>query len=139
MLNALYYMVNATHLMLHTQCYMLNAICLMLYSAGQKKRTAQKGHFWVRKYVLYIIFLFSWLKMLIWELKLLEVGDLLGSSMLRNFFSAARSIFSCKYFSSFIQYIWRFRNQFKSSWFCQTEFCKIMIILICFLTSRYTG
>ena len=34
------------------------------------------------------------------ELMLLELGDLLGSFLLRIFFSAARSIFSCKYFSN---------------------------------------
>ena len=47
------------------------------------------------------------------ELMLLELGYLLWSFLLRNFFSAARSIFSCKILALFIQYIWRFRNQFK--------------------------
>ena len=37
--------------------------------------------------------------MCICQLMLLELGDLLGSFLLRNFFSVARSIFSCKYFS----------------------------------------
>ena len=57
-----------------------------IYSAGQKKLIAQKGYFWVQKNVLYIIFFFSCLKMVIYELVLLELGDLLGSSLLRNFF-----------------------------------------------------
>ena len=34
--------------------------------------------------------------MLICEMMLLELDDFLGSFLLRNFFSAARSIFSCK-------------------------------------------
>ena len=38
------------------------------------------------------------------ELMLLELGDLLGLSLLRNFFSATRSIFSCMYFSKTAQY-----------------------------------
>ena len=38
------------------------------------------------------------------ELMLLDLGDLLWLSWLRNFFSAARSIFSCKYFSKIAQY-----------------------------------
>ena len=80
---------------------------------AKKKRTAQKGYFWVQKNVLYIIFFFSSLKMVICELLLLNLGDLLLSSLLRNFPSAVRSIFSCKYYSCFIQNIWRFRNQFK--------------------------
>ena len=38
------------------------------------------------------------------ELMLLDLGDLLGMSLLRNSFSAASSIFSCKYFSKIAQY-----------------------------------
>ena len=58
-------------------------------------------------------FIHNFLKIVIFEVMYLELGDLLWSSLLRNFFSAARSIFSCKYFICFIQYILRFRNQFK--------------------------
>ena len=86
---------------------------ILLYSAGKKKRTAQKGYFGAQKNYLFIIFFFSCLKMVFFELMLLDFSDLLGSFLLRNFFIAARSIFSCKYFSCFIQYIWRFRNQLK--------------------------
>ena len=60
-----------------------------------------------------MIFFFSCLRMVICDLMLLELGDLLWSSMLKNFFTAARSIFSCKYFSCFLQYIWTLRNQLK--------------------------
>ena len=84
-----------------------------IYSAGKKKRTAQKGYFGAQKNYLFIIFFFSCLKIVFCELMLLDFSDLLGSFLLRNFFIAARSIFSCKYFSCFIQYIWRFRNQLK--------------------------
>ena len=44
----------------------------------------------------YVIFFLSCLKMVVFELMLLELGDLLVSSLLKNFFSAARVIFSCK-------------------------------------------
>ena len=66
------------------------------YSAGKKKRPAIKGYFWVQKIDLFVILFFSCLKMLICEMMLLELDDFLGSFLLRNFFSAARSIFSCK-------------------------------------------
>ena len=56
---------------------------------AKKKRTAQNGYFLVQKIVLYISFFFSCLKMVFCELMLLELGDLLGLSLLRNFFSAA--------------------------------------------------
>ena len=77
---------------------------LYYYSAGQKKRPAQKGYFWSQKYVFYVIFLFSYLKMVFCELMLLDLGDLFGMSLLRNSFSVASSIFSCKYFSKIAQY-----------------------------------
>ena len=92
--------------------HVLHGICVK-YSAGKKKRTAQKGYFGAQKNYLFIIFFFSCLKIVFCELMLLDFSDLLGSFLLRNFFIAARSIFSCKYFSCFIQYIWRFRNQLK--------------------------
>ena len=79
------------------------------YSAGQKKSITQKGYFWGPKNLLYVFFFFSYLKIVFSELILLELGDLLGSSLLRNFFSEARSIFFCKYFRCLIQ----FRNQLK--------------------------
>ena len=88
-------------------------LLLPIYSAGKKKRTAQKGYFGARNKYLFIIFFFSCLKMVICELMLLELGDLLRSSLLRNFFTATRSTFSCKYFNCFIQYIWRLRNPIK--------------------------
>ena len=72
----------------------------VLLQCWQKKRPAQKGYFWSNKNVFYVIFFFSCLKMVFCELILLELGDLLRLSLLRNFFSAARSIFSCKYFSN---------------------------------------
>ena len=78
-----------------------NTVLLQCWS---KKRPAQKGYFWSQKYVFYVIFLFSYLKMVFCELMLLELGDLLGLSLLRNLFSAARSKFSCKYFSKIAQY-----------------------------------
>ena len=40
--------------------------------------------------------IFSCVKTVICELMLLKLDDFLGSSLLRNFFSAASSIFSCK-------------------------------------------
>ena len=55
------------------------------------------GH---KKMFFFVIFFFSYLKRVFSELMLLELDDLLGLSLLRNFFSAARSIFSCKYFSN---------------------------------------
>ena len=67
---------------------------LYYYSAGKKIRSAQKGYFWSQKNVFYIIYFFSCLKMVFCELMLLELGDLLGLSLLRNFFSAGRSLFS---------------------------------------------
>ena len=48
--------------------------------------------------------LFQLFEMVFCELVLLELGDLLGLSLLRNFFSVARLIFSCKYFSMIGQY-----------------------------------
>ena len=68
---------------------------LYYYSAGKKKRHAQKGYFWSQKSVFYVIFFFSSLKMVFCELMLLELGDLLGLSLLRNFYNVARSISSC--------------------------------------------
>ena len=62
---------------------------LTVYSAGKKKRTAQKGYFGAQKHYLFINFFFSCLKIVICELMLLELGDLLGLSLLWNFFSAA--------------------------------------------------
>ena len=48
------------------------------------------GH---KKMFFFVIFFFSYLKRVFSELMLLELDDLLGLSLLRNFFSAARSIF----------------------------------------------
>ena len=62
------------------------------YSAG-KKRPAKKDYFCSQKNLHYVIFFFSCLKMVFCELMLLELGALLGLSLLRNFFNAARSIF----------------------------------------------
>ena len=59
------------------------------YSAGQKKSITRKGYFGAQKNVLYIFFSLSYLKTVFCELMLLESGDLLGSFLLRNFFSAA--------------------------------------------------
>ena len=78
-----------------------NTVLLQCWS---KKRPAQKGYFWSQKYVFYVIFLFSYLKMVFCELMLLDLGDLFGMSLLRNSFSVASSIFSCKYFSKIAQY-----------------------------------
>ena len=64
----------------------------------------QKAYFWSQKKVFYIIYFFSCLKMVFCELMLLELGDLLGLSLLRNCFSVGRSLFSCKYFSKIAQY-----------------------------------
>ena len=72
---------------------------LYYYSAGEK-RPCTKMLFLVPKNVLFVIFFFSCVNIVFCELMLLELGDLLGLSLLRNFFSAARSIFSCKYFSN---------------------------------------
>ena len=83
------------------------------YNAGKKKTHSTKRLFWGPKHYLFIIFFFSCLKIVFCGLMLLDFSDLLGSFLLRNFFIAARSIFSCKYFSCFIQYIWRFRSQLK--------------------------
>ena len=76
----------------------------VLLKCWQKKRPTQKAYFWSQKNVFYIIYFFSCLKMVFCELMLLELGDLLGLSLLRNFFSAGRSLFSCKYFSKIAQY-----------------------------------
>ena len=65
-----------------------------------KKTLCTKRLFLVPKNVVYVIFFFSCLDMVLCELMLLELGYLLGLSLLRNFFSATRSIFSCKYFSN---------------------------------------
>ena len=62
-----------------------------------KKTHSTKNLFWGPKKYLFIIFFFSCLKMVICELMLLELGDLLWSSLLRNYFSVARSIFSWEY------------------------------------------
>ena len=78
-----------------------NTVSLQCWS---KKGPAQKGYFWSQKYVFYVIFFFSYLKMEFCELMLLDLGDLLGMSLLRNSFSAASSILSCKYFSKIAQY-----------------------------------
>ena len=69
-----------------------------------KKTLCTKRLFLVPKNLVYVIFFFSCLDMVLCELMLLELGYLLGLSLLRNFFSAARSIFSCKYFSKMAQY-----------------------------------
>ena len=63
-----------------------------------KKTPCTKRLFLVPKNVVYVIFFFSCLDMVLCELMLLELGYLLGLSLLRNFFCAARSIFSCKHF-----------------------------------------
>ena len=76
----------------------------VLLQCWGKKCPAQKDYFWSQKNVSYAIFFFRCLQMVFCELMLLELGDLLGLSLLRNFFSAARSIFSCKYFSKIAQY-----------------------------------
>ena len=72
----------------------------VLLQCWQRKHPAQKGYFWSKKMCVF----FSCLKMLFNVLMLLELGDLLGLSLLRNLFSAAKSIFSCKYFSKIAQY-----------------------------------
>ena len=82
------------------------------YSDGQKKASQKKGYFRVQK-MLYIFIFFSFLNMKVCYLKLLKLEDWLWLSVLRNFFSAGKSIFSCECFSYFIQCIWSFRNQFK--------------------------
>ena len=69
-----------------------------------EKRPAQKVIFWSQKNVFYVIFFYSCLNMLFYERMLLDLGDLLALSLLRNLFSAARSIFPCKYFSKNAQY-----------------------------------
>ena len=76
----------------------------VLLRCWQKKRLARKGYYWSQNILFYVIFFFCCLKMIFCEQMLLELGDLLGLSLLRNFFSAARSIFSCKYFSKMAQY-----------------------------------
>ena len=76
---------------------------LYYYSAGKKNALHKKVTFGPKN-VFYVIFFFSSLKMVFCDLMLLELGDLLELSLLRNFFSAAKSIFSCKYFSKIAQY-----------------------------------
>ena len=61
---------------------------LYYYSAGEK-RPCTKMLFLVPKNVLFVIFFFSCVNIVFCELMLLELGDLLGLSLLRNFFSAA--------------------------------------------------
>ena len=65
-----------------------------------KKTPCTKRLFLVPKNVVYVIFFFSCLEMVLCELMLLELGYLLGLSLLRNFLSAAGSIVSCKYFGN---------------------------------------
>ena len=77
------------------------------------KKASQKMVILGSKKMLYIFIFFSFLKMKVCNLKLLKLEDWLWLSVLRNFFSAGKSIFSCEYFSYFIQCIWSFRNQFK--------------------------
>ena len=72
----------------------------VLLQCWQRKHPAQKGYFWSKKMCVF----FSCLKMVFNVLMLLELGDLLGLSLLRNLFSAARSKFSCKYFNKIAQY-----------------------------------
>ena len=62
-----------------------------VYSAGQKKKHNTKMVIFGLKILFYTCkFFFNYLKTVICELMLLELGDLLGSSLLRNFFSAMR-------------------------------------------------
>ena len=58
------------------------------YSHGEK-RPCTKRLFLVPKNVFFVIFFFSSVKIVFYELMLLKLGDLLGLSLLRNFFSAA--------------------------------------------------
>ena len=53
------------------------------------KSPCTKMLFLVPKNVLFVIFFFSCVNIVFCELMLLELGDLLGLSLLRNFFSAA--------------------------------------------------
>ena len=66
------------------------------YSAGQKKSDTQKWSYLGQNFFFKNLFLKNCLKIIICELMLFELGDLLGSSLLRNFFSVARVIFSRK-------------------------------------------
>ena len=68
----------------------------MTYSAGQKKKHHTKMVIFGSKFFFTHNFCLDYLKTVICELILLELGDLLVSSLLRNFFSAARVIFSRK-------------------------------------------
>ena len=56
--------------------------------------------FLVPKNVLFVIFFFSCVNIVFCELMLLELGDLLGLSLLRNFFSAANISARLLYISS---------------------------------------
>ena len=58
---------------------------LYYYSAGKGNTLHKKVIFLSKKNVFYVIFFFSCLKMVFCELMLLELGDLLGLSLLRNF------------------------------------------------------
>ena len=62
---------------------------LYYYNAGKENTLHKKVIFGPKK----CVFFFSCLKMVFNVLMLLELDDLLGLSLLRNFFSAARSIF----------------------------------------------
>ena len=72
---------------------------LYYYSAGKKNALHKKVIFGPKK----CFFSFSCLKMVFNELMLLELGDLLELPLLGDFFSAGRSLFSCKYFSKIAQ------------------------------------
>ena len=67
-----------------------------------KKSITQKGLFAAKENVLYIFFFFSCLKAVIFELMLLELGDLFWSFLLRIFFKCGRVNIFLKYFSCFI-------------------------------------
>ena len=96
-----------------------------LLQCWQKKRPTQKAYFWSQKNVFYIIYFFSCLKMVFCELMLLELGDLLGLSLLRIFFSAGRSLFSCKYFRKITQYFqfFQFRTPFCFAYISAPLYC----------------
>ena len=74
----------------------------VLLQCWQKKRPAQKGYFWSNKNVFYVIFFFSCLKMVFCELILLELGDLLRLSLLRNFLMRQGQFFSCNISARFL-------------------------------------
>ena len=50
-----------------------------------KKGLARKCYFWSKKNVLFVIFFFSCVNIVFCELMLLDLGDLLGLSLLRIF------------------------------------------------------